>query len=258
MRAAVLEDPVSRAAVWSGRIAWFALVVAAIGVVLARFGRVEPAQAVGVLGASFLVALIAIGVAIFGLVVIWNEGFRGAGRAFGAIGLAGALLLAPAWFALKAATLPDISDVSTDLADPPAFSRSRVSLEARGGRVRSLPDADARAKQRRSYGGLAPATLERTPDEAFAIARDAARNLGWRIIEANPPAARSGVATIEAIDYSLVLRFPDDVTIRVRPLANGSRIDARSASRFGSHDFGANARRIQRYLQEVASINEAK
>lgn len=257
MRHAVLQDPISRAAVWSGRIAWFAVLVAAIGVLLARTGRIDPLQGFSVLAAAVAVALIAIGVAAWGLSAIWREGFLGARRAFLAIALCGALLAAPAYALLKWATLPAISDVSTDLIDPPAFSRSRASLQERGG-VRGQPDIDARAKQRAAYGGVAPLTLERSPEQAFALARDAARALGWRIIEANPPGARTGLATIEAVDLSLLLRFPDDITIRVRPLANGSRVDVRSASRYGSHDLGANARRVLRFLEELNTLNEAK
>jgi uncharacterized protein (DUF1499 family) len=45
--------------------------------------------------------------------------------------------------------------------------------------------------------------------------------------------------------------FPDDVTIRIRPLAGQTRVDVRSASRFGSHDFGTNARRIEKFIEEL-------
>jgi uncharacterized protein (DUF1499 family) len=48
------------------------------------------------------------------------------------------------------------------------------------------------------------------------------------------------------------------VTIRLRPLAGQTRIDMRSASRVGRHDFGANARRIQRFAQEVQAQLDAR
>ena len=53
---------------------------------------------------------------------------------------------------------------------------------------------------------------------------------------------------------SLVLNLPDDVTIRVRPRADGARIDVRAASRLGARDFGVNADRIRSYLDEVANL----
>lgn len=258
MRAAILEDPVSRAAIWSGRVAWFAIFVAIIGVALARTGRIAPMQGLSVLAAAWILAVIAIIIAIIGLAVVWREGFGGASRAFLAIAIAAALLAFPTFLALKASILPAISDASSDLVDPPAFSRSRAAQEARGGPPRDQPNAEVRARQRAAYAGLAPLTIERSAEEAFALARRAAQNLGWRIVEANPPGARTGVATIEAIDVSMLLRFPDDITVRIRPLATGARIDVRSASRYGGHDFGANAQRAQRYLQEIALLNEAR
>ncbi len=45
--------------------------------------------------------------------------------------------------------------------------------------------------------------------------------------------------------------FRDDVTIRIRPLAGQSRIDIRSVSRLGRHDFGANARRIAAFAEQL-------
>jgi hypothetical protein len=44
--------------------------------------------------------------------------------------------------------------------------------------------------------------------------------------------------------------FRDDVVVRIRPDPDGARVDIRSASRYGRHDFGTNASRI-------ASLSEA-
>ena len=45
--------------------------------------------------------------------------------------------------------------------------------------------------------------------------------------------------------------FRDDVVIRVSALGSGSRVDVRSASRFGLHDFGANAKRVLALLSDL-------
>jgi uncharacterized protein (DUF1499 family) len=42
--------------------------------------------------------------------------------------------------------------------------------------------------------------------------------------------------------------------VRVRPRADGARIDVRSASRIGKHDFGQNARRVRAYLEEISNL----
>jgi hypothetical protein len=45
--------------------------------------------------------------------------------------------------------------------------------------------------------------------------------------------------------------FRDDVVIRISPVGPGSRVDVRSASRFGEHDFGANASRVRSLLEDI-------
>jgi hypothetical protein len=45
--------------------------------------------------------------------------------------------------------------------------------------------------------------------------------------------------------------FRDDVVVRIRPAPGGARVDARSASRYGRSDLGANARRIRALLEDI-------
>jgi uncharacterized protein (DUF1499 family) len=82
----------------------------------------------------------------------------------------------------------------------------------------------------------------------------AAGNLGWQVIEAVPPGGRIGTGRLEAVDRTFLLKLPDDITVRLRPRADGTRIDIRSASRFGSHDLGVNAARIRSFLEETSSL----
>jgi hypothetical protein len=49
----------------------------------------------------------------------------------------------------------------------------------------------------------------------------------------------------------LILGLRDDVVVRVKGLPDGSRIDVRSSSRFGSFDFGSNAARIRKLLEDI-------
>jgi hypothetical protein len=48
--------------------------------------------------------------------------------------------------------------------------------------------------------------------------------------------------------------FRDDVVIRLTPLGQGTRVDMRSASRFGDHDLGANASRIRSLLEDLDDV----
>ena len=56
---------------------------------------------------------------------------------------------------------------------------------------------------------------------------------------------------IEAVDRTLVLGFSDDIVVRVGGRDGQAKIDVRSASRYGRHDFGRNAERIRGFLREL-------
>ena len=81
---------------------------------------------------------------------------------------------------------------------------------------------------------------------------------GWRIIDQTRPGGRSGIGHVDMVDRTLIMGFQDDVTVRLRPLAGQTRIDIRSASRTGRHDFGANAKRIQRFAEELQTQLDAR
>jgi uncharacterized protein (DUF1499 family) len=254
MRRIILEEPVSRPARWSPTVASFSLAVTVLAVLLIRTGRVDYAAGFTALGAGLALALLAIGLAMLGFIRIWQEGRRGLGSAVKGA-LLGALILAyPSWFAIKAVTLPPINDITTDTENPPTFSRSHAALEARNGRVPPDAPPEVREAQREAYQQIAPLTLDLGPDEAFELVRKAAANRGWQIIEAVKPGGRVGLGRLEAVDRTFLLRLPDDITVRLRPRADGTRIDIRSVSRMGTHDLGANARRIRAFLEEVSNL----
>ena len=88
------------------------------------------------------------------------------------------------------------------------------------------------------------------PSGAYELALSVAKDLGWRIVNSEPPnLAGDGVALIEATAHSLFFGFVSDIAIRIRPSATVTAIDVRSVSRVGAHDFGANARRVNRFAE---------
>jgi hypothetical protein len=258
MRRLVVELPPSRAALWSGRVALLAAMVVGIAVVLGRGGRIDVTAAIAAVAGGIALAGAAVVLSAVAFATIWREGRPGFAQALG--GLLLALLLAawPAYQAVEAMRLPRLADVTTDVVDPPAFSRSRRALEMRGGLLISDPPAETRLAQKRAYPGLAPLVLDGSPNEAFALAQKAAQLRGWQIVETTAPGGRAGIGRIEAIDLSLVLRMPSDITVRLRPLAAGTRIDVRAASRNGRHDLGAQSRRIGEYLRTLNELAEAR
>jgi uncharacterized protein (DUF1499 family) len=254
MRRLIIEEPYTRPAQWSPTLAWFALVVTVLSALLIRLGRIDYQSGFIALGLGLAIALIAVGLSLIAFIRIWQDGRRGLGSAIGGLMLAIVVLGYPAFMGLKAVTLPAINDISTDTDDPPAFSRSRSALDARDSRVPPDVPPEERELQREAYVQIAPLSLDIPPEEAFPLVRKAAENLGWQIIEAVPPGGRTGAGRLEAVDHSLLLKIPDDVTVRVRPRVDGTRIDVRSASRIGHHDLGANAARIRKFLEEASNL----
>ena len=250
MRRLVPTEPVARSAVWSRRLAIFAVALSAVAIGLSRFHKADPSSALTVFGAALAIALFAGLLAATAAVVIWRYGFRGAGQAAVGLILAAALLAYPAYLAGLAFALPPITQVSTDLESPPPFLLSSKARQARAGSEPRPLDADVRAAQRRAYPELETIRVEMDPSDAYDLALSVAKDLGWSIIDSEPPnLAGDGVALIEATADSLFFGFVSDIAIRIRPGATETAIDVRSVSRVGAHDFGADARRVNRFAE---------
>jgi uncharacterized protein (DUF1499 family) len=54
---------------------------------------------------------------------------------------------------------------------------------------------------------------------------------------------------VEAVATTFWFGFKDDVVVRITATPQGSRVDMRSVSRVGQSDIGANAARIQKFLE---------
>ena len=142
---------------------------------------------------------------------------------------------------------PRIHDITTDTVDPPQFV---ALLSRRGSRV-SSPEYDGprvASEQRRAYPDIQPLVLGVPASQAFDAAVAAAGKMGWEIVASDRASGR-----IEAIATTRLLRFKDDVVVRVRDDTTGARIDVRSKSRIGVGDLGANARRIRRLFSKLRS-----
>ena len=258
MRHIILEEPLSAAAVWSRRLAIFALAVAALAVILSRSQGIEPAAGLSVLAAAIVIACIAVLLAVAAFVIIWRTGRRGVGHVVAGLFLALLLLALPAWLAVQSVRLPVINDVSTDLLDPPAYARSSRALAARNGVTPGdIPEA-SRVAQRIAYPNLQPIILDLEADEAYQLVLRAVAARGWRIVDQAAPGGRMGLGHVNATDRTLLMGFTDDIAIRIRPLAGQTRIDVRSTSRIGRHDFRANATRIEKFVTELQAQLDAR
>lgn len=143
-----------------------------------------------------------------------------------------------------------INDVSTDVDAPPP-------LDGRDGSPAGGPpmSPERREKSRRAYPGLlAGLRLEASAGRVLALAEAVARaQPGWTVRRID---AAAGLLT--AVAETRLIRFRDDVTVRVRPAGTGARVDVRSRSRLGRDDLGANARRIRHFLRALEAAAAAR
>jgi uncharacterized protein (DUF1499 family) len=242
------DEPLSRLAAWSGRLALFALAVAALSVIILRSGMLEIGPALATFGAALVFAAVAMLLALASFVVIWRQGLSGLGHSVLALFLGLLLLAYPSYLGYRASKLPAISDITTDPANPPRFD-VLARLRPRG--RTNYPGAAVAELQRAADPDIAPLQLNVLPRIAYEAALALATKRKWYVVDARPPAAGRREGTIEAVARTPIMGFRDDVVIRVSPAGSGSRVDLRSASRYGIHDFGANAARVRSLLEDI-------
>lgn len=186
----------------------------------------------------------AIAVVVFAIIALLVPALRRAGawRLGIALAIAAAGAALPLFWLQQARALPPINDITTDTTDPPTFVA--IAPLRRDAPVPSAyAGAQAAAAQLAAYPDVRPVLTRRDPAAAFDAALAAARAMGWEIVDAD-----AGARRIEAVATTPWFGFKDDVVIRVRSQAAGSRIDVRSVSRVGKGDLGANAHRIRAYV----------
>ena len=218
MRRLIVAEPVARAAEWSRRLAIFALAIAAVAIALSRLHAADPPAALAVFAAALVIAALSAMLAGAAAVAIWRDGLRGAGQAAFGFALAAALVAYPAYLAVAAFALPPINDVSTDLASPPPFLLSTKARAARAGAEPPPSSDETRRRSATAYPDIESVEVEIDPTEAYRLALSVASDLGWRIVDAEPPnLAGDGSALVEATDRSLFFGFVSDIAIRIRP-----------------------------------------
>lgn len=244
-----------RGSLGARRLAGFGAIVALAGVLGAlgaglghRVGAWDYRFGIGMLiGAAGVAALGGLASLTGALLLLRRDGHRRlvvfgiAGAALGAV--TGAL---PWSMRTRARDLPAIHDISTDTDDPPAFVRA-AALRRRRDHPVAYEGRSVANLQRAAYPDLAPLSTPASPGRAFDAAKAALADLGLAPTDADPSTGR-----LEATATTLLFGFKDDVVVRVAPVpGGGARVDVRSMSRVGRHDFGANAERVRALLARI-------
>src|ERR1700730_16770559 len=249
------EEPISRLAVWARRFAMFALPAAVLAIIIVRAGLLELGPALVTCAGALVLAVAAIVLAIAAFVVIWKDGSAGFGHALLALVVGLSLIAYPAYFAVKAYRVPEIADITTDPIDPPRFE-AIARLRTRDTNPAEYAGLYVAEQQRAAYPDIEP--LETTSnvralyDSALAVIK---KRRGLVLGERPRPRGRRD-GRIEAVARTPIMGFRDDVVVRVRAVGAGSRLDVRSASRYGRTAFGTKAARVRSLIGDVVDARE--
>jgi uncharacterized protein (DUF1499 family) len=215
-----------------------------------HFGLLETPGYFWVLAVVALLAALALLMAGFAFSRIWAFGDDG-GRDLVAGILVALVVLAPyavvAWLMLS---YPPLRDISTDIDTPPSLPTA-TERTADMNALTPLTPGEQRL-QTEGYPQITGRRYSAAFDETIAAVETVLARQGWRVLD--PLADAAGAAdevTIGAVATPLVLDLPADVSVRITVDGDTTLVDMRSASRYGRHDLGDNARRIAAFLSEL-------
>jgi hypothetical protein len=250
-------EPPSFLAMWTSRIAVFAAVAALVTAGLHRAALIATPVAGTIALLLIAAAFLALVMALIAGLDIWVTGRLGAARVFFGAIVALGLLAVPAAFWVISLRSPALSDVTTDLAEPPEFTEVKDERGPDANSVEYPADRFA-GLQRASYPDLKSLVIPRTTEESYELVMQALSKLKLKsTLEAPPEDEDDAPGFVEFSMHTPVLGLVDDVVIRVLGEDKTSRIDVRSSSRYGAIDLGRNAENVRAILKEIVTRYEA-
>jgi uncharacterized protein (DUF1499 family) len=251
------SEPVSGLASWARNLAVFSVVAVLVSILIVRFGFLEIKPAL----ATFFGALACAGVSIlFGLaafVAIWQNGSRGMSRILLAFLIDAVVLAYPAYLGLQYRKLPAIHDITTDPIDPPRFDALARLRTGEGTNPAVYAGLYSAEQQRTAYPDIETLELEIPVQRAYEVTLQLVTKRKWLIIDERPPQLPRRIGHIEAVARTPIMGFREDVSIRIAPDGDGSRVDIRSASRYFESDLGSNAARVSKLIDDISTAADS-
>ncbi len=207
------------------------------------------AVALNLFALAFALAGLAIVLALVGLQRIWSRGGRGAGMGLAALVVSFAILAWPMSYAPRAISQAPLNDVTTDFENPPELTKA-AERRPLGAQEVAYPGEIAARLQQQLYPDLQPLVVDRPAAETFDLVVQAINRLGMTVVREVEP-ENGGTGVVEAVARTLIVGFRDDVAVRIIGSGARSRVDFRSASRWGRHDFGRNATRVREMIRAL-------
>ncbi len=251
------SEPFSGLATWARNLAVFSVVAVLVSILIVRFGFLEMKPALATFFGALGLATLSILIGLAGFAAIWQNGTRGMSRILLAFLINGIVLAYPAYLAWQYRKLPPIHDITTDPIDPPRFEALARLRSGDGANTAVYAGLYSAEQQRQAYPDIEPVELEIPVDRAYAITLQLVNKRKWLVIDERAPLPPRRVGRIEAVARTPIMGFREDVSIRVAPDGDDSRVDIRSSSRFFESDLGSNAARISKLIDDINTAAEA-
>jgi hypothetical protein len=252
------SEPVSSLATWARNLAIFSVVAVVVSTIIVRFGFLEMKPALATFFGALACAGLSILVGLAAFAAIWQNGSRGMGRILLALLIDAVILAYPTYLGLQYRKLPPIHDITTDPIDPPRFEALARLRAGEGTNPAVYAGLYSAEQQRLAYPDIETVELEVPAQRAYEVTLALVNKRKWRVVDERPPQPRRE-GHIEAIAQTLIMGFREDVSIRVRPDGEDSRVDIRSASRYFDSDLGSNAARVSRLIEDInTAVDNAK
>jgi uncharacterized protein (DUF1499 family) len=235
------RNPLAKLALGLAVLAALALLLAGPG---ARTGLWHFRTGFKILEYAAYAGLAAAGLALVAL-ALRRGGARAMVLALLALAIGAATVVVPWRWRRQARSVPPIHDITTDTERPPEFVAVRP-LRADAPNPMEYGGPEIAAQQRAAYPDIVPLRVAMPPAQALAAAADVARELGWEIVAEVPAEGR-----LEATDRTPWFGFADDVVVRIEADGAESVVHARSLSRVGGSDVGANAERLRAFFARL-------
>jgi uncharacterized protein (DUF1499 family) len=245
------SEPVSGLATWARNLAVFSVVAVLVSIIIVRFGFLEMKPALATFFGALGCAALSILVSLAAFAAIWQNGSRGMSQILLALLIDAVVLAYPAYLALQYRKLPPIHDITTDPIDPPRFEALARLRSGDGANTAVYAGLYSAERQRQAYPDIEPVEIEIPVDRAYAITRQLVSKRKWLVIDERPPQPPRRIGRIEAVARTPIMGFREDVSIRVAPDGEDSRVDIRSSSRYFEGDLGSNASRIVKLIDDI-------
>ncbi|MCT4657357.1 MAG: DUF1499 domain-containing protein [Cohaesibacter sp.] len=242
---------ISKPAKWALWLARLSIPVALISFLMLRFGGMHPSIVVFCFATAIILALLSLLVSLIAFPSIWVDGHKGGRRLWGAF-LRGLVVLVPALVLVYFyVSRPAFSDLSTNPANPPLFEAAWQARED-GDNLLDIGSEESRNEQAAAYPELESHSVDQSPVLMFLVLKDLVTEAGWSILGEVVPSEDKPEGMLEATGTNIFTGLRYAVVLRIQDNGNeGTLLDMRSASLWGPHDLGQNARRIKGFFGQV-------